>query len=200
VRGVDTFSAGIALFLVLDPIGNIPFFLSVLGRVPPANRQRVLLRELFIAYATLVAFLFVGRYFVDFLRLKQESISIAGGIILFLIALRMVFPDHAAESSDSRQTEPFVVPLAIPGVAGPSALAMLLLLAHSQPDRQLQWLAALTCAWGVTALVLLASPIFYRLLKESGLAAMERLMGMILVAMSVQMFLDGLNVAMHHAR
>ncbi len=187
---MDTFSAGIALFLVLDPIGNVPFFLSVLSRVPPERRQRVLLRELMIAYATLVGFLFLGRYFVAFLRLKQESISVAGGVILFLIALRMVFPKHDPDR-EGGDREPLVVPLAIPGVAGPSALAMLLLLSNSQPHRQMEWLIALTAAWSITAIVLLASPLIYRLLKESGLAAMERLMGMILVAMAVQMFLDG---------
>jgi multiple antibiotic resistance protein len=191
---MDTLSAGIALFLVLDPIGNIPFFLSVLGRVEEHRRQRVLLRELFIAYGALTAFLFLGRFFVDFLRLRQESISVAGGIILFLIALRMVFPEHAA--NDGGTGEPLVVPLAIPGVAGPSALAMVLLLTQQNPGHQLEWFIALSCAWAATAVVLLASPIFFRLLKESGLAAMERLMGMILVAMAVQMFIDGLRGAL----
>lgn len=192
---MDTLSAGIALFLVLDPIGNIPFFLSILARVPEQRRQHVLLRELFIAYGALTAFLFLGGWFVHFLRLRQESISVAGGIILFLIALRMVFPDHSSTEND-RATEPLVVPLAIPGVAGPSALAMVLLLTQSNPDHQLEWFIALSCAWAATAVVLLASPIFYRLLRDSGLAAMERLMGMILVAVAVQMFIDGVRGAL----
>lgn len=190
-------SAGIALFLVLDPIGNVPFFLSVLSRVPEERRQRILLRELVIAYATLVIFLLVGRPFVAFLHLRQESISVAGGIILFLIALRMVFPEHrSTEDERAPGGEPLVVPLAIPGVAGPSALAMVLLLTQSEPDRQLDWFIALTGAWAATAMVLLASPLLFRLLRERGLAAMERLMGMILVAVAVQMFLDGLASVM----
>lgn len=188
---LDLLSAGIALFLVLDPIGNIPFFLSILSRVPEPRRQRVLLRELMIAYATLVSFLLVGRKFVQFLHLRQEAISVAGGIILFLIALRMVFPEHRG-AEDELQGEPLIVPLAIPGVAGPSALAMVLLLTQSQPQRLVDWFIALTGAWTATALVLLASPLLFRLLRERGLAAMERLMGMILVAVAVQMFLDGL--------
>ena len=188
---LDLLSAGIALFLVLDPIGNIPFFLSILSRVPEPRRQRVLLRELMIAYTTLVAFLLVGRKFVQFLHLRQEAISVAGGIILFLIALRMVFPEHRG-GEDELQGEPLIVPLAIPGVAGPSALAMVLLLTQSQPERLVDWFIALTGAWAATAMVLLASPLLFRLLRERGLAAMERLMGMILVAVAVQMFLDGL--------
>ena len=193
-------SAGIALFLVLDPIGNVPFFLSVLSRVPEGRRQRVLLRELVIAYATLVAFLLAGRKFVEFLHLRQESISIAGGIILFLIALRMVFPERRSADDASLGGEPLIVPLAIPGVAGPSALAMVLLLTQSAPGRLLDWFIALTGAWVATAVVLLASPLLFRMLKDRGLAAMERLMGMILVAVSVQMFLDGLALASSSAR
>jgi MarC family membrane protein len=195
---MDLLSAGIALFLVLDPIGNVPFFLSVLSRVPEERRQRVLLRELVIAYGTLVAFLLLGRKFVDFLHLRQESISVAGGIILFLIALRMVFPEHASTDDAALAGEPLVVPLAIPGVAGPSALAMVLLLTQSHPERLGDWLIALTGAWTATALVLLASPLLYKLLRDRGLAAMERLMGMILVAVAVQMFLDGISAVSIH--
>ena len=195
---MDLLSAGIALFLVLDPIGNIPFFLSTLSRVAESRRQIVLVRELLIAYGTLVIFLLLGRQFVSFLRLKQESISVAGGIILFLIALRMVFPEHRGVDENTIAGEPLVVPLAIPGVAGPSALAMVLLLTQSHPTRQLDWFIALTGAWAATAIVLLASPLLFKLLRDRGLAAMERLMGMILVAVSVQMFLDGLATVVKH--
>jgi multiple antibiotic resistance protein len=188
--GMEMLAAGIALFLVLDPVGNVPFFLSVLARVPAERRQRVALRELLIAYAILVGFLLVGGKFVEFLHLKQESISIAGGIILFLIALRMVFPEHREVQAADK--EPFVVPLAVPGVAGPSALAMVLLLTQNDPGRRIDWFIALTGAWAATAVVVLAAPLLYRFLGERGLEAMERLMGMILVAVAVQMFLDGL--------
>lgn len=191
---MDIVSAGIALFLVLDPIGNIPFFLSTLQSVPEERRQRVLVRELLIAYATLLVFLFGGSHFLSFLGLRQESIRVAGGIILFLIALRLVFPERRPEP-DGIEGEPLVVPLAIPGVAGPSALAMVLLLEQSAPGRLGEWFAAVSLAWLAAALVLMASPLFYRILKERGLAAMERLMGMILVAVAVQMFIDGVRAA-----
>lgn len=194
---MTTWQAATALFLVMDPLGNIPLFLAQL-RPLTAERQRiVLLRELMLAYVALVAFLFGGRHLVDLLHLRQEAISIAGGIILFLIALRMVFPtlgggaDAGGESAGGG--EPLVVPLAIPGIAGPSCLAMVLLLMHSHPDRQLDWWLALTAAWGGTAAILLAAPLLHRLIKERGLVAMERLMGMLLVTVAVQMFLDGLE-------
>lgn len=184
-------SATVTLVLVMDPIGNIPFFLSALHAVSPKRRQRVILRELLIAYAALLVFLFGGQMFLRFLQLRGESISIAGGIILFLIALRMVFPGMKQEAEI--EGEPLVVPLAIPGVAGPSALATVLLLVNSQPDRLLDWLLALTIAWILCAVVLVASPVFYRALGERGVTAMERLMGMILVTVAVQMFLDGIR-------
>jgi multiple antibiotic resistance protein len=184
-------SVAITLFLVMDPIGNIPFFLSTLRAVPEERRQKVLIRELLIAYVALVLFLIAGPRFIEILHLRPQSISIAGGIILFLISLRMVFPMDILKR-DELEGEPLVVPLAIPGVAGPSALATLLLMTSSEPDRIWQLFLALTGTWLVSAAVLMASPLFYRILRERGLVAMERLMGMILVALAVQMFLDGL--------
>ena len=188
---MNTVSATITLFLVMDPIGNIPVFLSTLRKVAPERQQRVLVRELLIAFVALLAFLLLGRPFLDVLHLRQESIAIAGGIILFLIALRMVFPDHGASRSEM-EGEPFIVPLAIPGVAGPSALATVLLLSSNQPGTLILGATAVTAAWVASSLVLIASPFFLRILGERGLVAMERLMGMVLVAVAVQMFLDGL--------
>jgi multiple antibiotic resistance protein len=188
---MNTVSATITLFLVMDPIGNIPFFLSTLRKVAPERQRRVLMRELLIAYGALLLFLACGRSFIDLIHLRSESISIAGGIILFLIAVRMVFPSDGP-ARDELEGEPFVVPLAIPGVAGPSALATVLLLSNNRPGSFLIGAGALTAAWIASSIVLIASPLFLRLLSERGLIAMERLMGMILVAVSVQMFLDGI--------
>jgi len=124
--------------------------------------------------------------------LQEETVSIAGGIVLFLIALRMVFPRQDA-TRDPLEGEPFIVPLAIPLIAGPSTLASLLLLQQqSTPNNILQLFLALTLAWTVTAIILLSSTILYRLLKERGLIALERLMGMLLVMLAVQMFINGL--------
>lgn len=184
------FSAAVTLFLIMDPLGNIPVFLSALQNVEPKRRTFVIIRETVIALVVMILFLFVGQYLLDFLGLKQESISIAGGIILFLIALKMIFPQEKKAENQSEE-EPFIVPLAIPLIAGPSLLATLLLFVRSEPTRMMDWLIALLIAWGISSLILLASPFVQKVLKERGLIAVERLMGMILVALSVQMFLNG---------
>lgn len=185
------FFNAITLLLIMDPLGNIPPFLSALKTVEPDRRRKILLREILIAYVVLLAFLFAGKYLLRALSLQEETVSIAGGIVLFLIALRMVFPRHDT-SADALEGEPFIVPLAIPLIAGPSTLASLLLLQQSTPNATVQLFLALTLAWIVTAIILLSSTIFYRVLKERGLIAVERLMGMLLVMLAVQMFINGL--------
>jgi multiple antibiotic resistance protein len=193
---MDVLSAVVTLFLVMDPLGNVPLFLSVLKTVPPPRRRRVLVREILIAYAVLVAFLLLGRWLLRFLGLQPEAVSIAGGIVLFLIALRMIFPGQGSPSGETLEGEPFVVPLAIPLVAGPSALATLLLL-QSSPAASLEGLmVALTVAWGFSAVILLSSTSLNRVLGERGLIAMERLMGMLLVMVAVQMLLNGLRTSL----
>jgi multiple antibiotic resistance protein len=180
------------MFLVMDPLGNVPLFLSVLRAVDPARRRTVIIREVIIAYGVLIAFLLGGRYLMRFLGLEQSAIGIAGGIVLFLIALRMIFPSDAGLRSPSADGEPFIVPLAIPLIAGPSALATVLLLQSSTPPATL--FAGLTIAWAITGAILVSSTFLYRILGERGLTALERLMGMLLVMVAVQMLLNGLGV------
>jgi len=188
---MDTLSAGILLFLVMDPLGNIPLFLSLLKNVAPKRRRYVLIRELVIALFVLFAFLLGGRYLLHLLQLKQESVSIGGGIVLFLIGVRMIFPPKDGVFGATGDGEPFIVPLAIPSVAGPSTMAAVMLLANSYPGRTVDWSISLFMAWFSVAVILLSATYLFRWLGESILIALERLMGMLLVALSVQMFLDG---------
>ena len=191
---MDILSAGLTLLLIMDPLGNIPVFLSVLKKVENESRKRkILIRELAIALIVLLVFLFVGQYFLEWLNLRQEAVHIAGGIVLFLIALRMIFPTENGVMGELPEGEPFIVPLAVPLLAGPSTLAMLILLARSQPDRIIDWLIAVLGAWGVTSLIMLSSGKLHKLLGMRGLIAVERLMGMVLVAIFVQMLLDGIT-------
>ena len=190
---MDILSAVVTLFLIMDPIGNVPLFLSVLKGVPPERRRAVLAREVVIAYFVLLGFLFSGQYVMDYLQLEQETISIAGGIVLFLIALRMIFPREGGVAGEPLEGEPFLVPLAIPLFAGPSTLAALLLLQRSSPGDSTSLLIAVTIAWAIGGSILLSSTFFYRLLRERGLIAIERLMGMLLVMVSVQMLVNGLK-------
>jgi len=191
---MDIISAATLLFLVMDPLGNVPVFLSVLDDVAPERRTRVLVRELLLALVVLVLFLFFGQYVLGFLQLSEHSIRIAGGIILFLIALKMVFPvarsAHAAEDIDG---EPLLVPLAIPFVAGPSAMAVVMLLATNDPARMTDWLLALFAAWLLCSIILVSATGLKKFLGQRGLIAMERLMGMLLIAIAVQMLLEGIS-------
>ncbi|MBA6413542.1 YhgN family NAAT transporter [Parahaliea sp. F7430] len=194
---MDTISAFVTLVLVMDPIGNVPVFLAVLKDVSPKRRQWVIFRELLIALVVLLIFLFFGSSMLDVLGLQQESISIAGAIILFLIAVRMIFPSPYGLMGDTPEGEPFIVPLAIPMVAGPSSLAIAMLMVNTDPNRMLDWSLALIAAWAVSAVLLMASPLLLRALGNRGLIAMERLMGMILVIIAVQMFFDGVADFLH---
>ncbi len=189
---MELVSVAFTLFLVMDPLGNIPLFLSALREVPAERRRRVLVRELLIAYAVLLACLLIGPPLMRSLKLDQESISIAGGIVLFLIALRMIFPSEGGVMGETVEGEPFIVPLAIPLLAGPSALSAILFLVSTAPERTPAWIGALTLAWAASAAILLSSNLFYRVLRRRGLVALERLMGMVLVILAVQMFFDGL--------
>jgi len=197
-NSITTLSAGIVLFLILDPLGNVPLFLGLLRHVPAPRRRLVMIRELLIALVVLFVFLLGGGYVLSALQLRAESISIAGGIILFLIGLKMIFPPRdGGIFGDSGDVEPFIVPMAIPGVAGPSAMAALMLLTNSHPGRTADWSMALFGAWLATAIILLSSTYLFRWLGERVLTAIERLMGMLLVALSVQMFLDGVAAYLH---
>lgn len=183
-------SAAILIFLVMDPLGNVPLFVSALAEVPRERRTRVVWRELLIALGVLLGFLFGGRAALDLLGIREESISVAGGIVLFIISIRMLFPAYEAGRTGPAG-EPFIVPLAIPLVAGPSTFATLILLAGQHGARPLTLAAALLVAWAASTAILLAAPRLDRLLGERVLMAMERLMGLLLVALSVQMLLDG---------
>lgn len=191
---MDILSVGLTLLLIMDPLGNIPLFLSVLKTVEDDRRRRkILIRELFFALLVLLLFLFVGQYLLQLLNLRQEAVSISGGIVLFLISIRMIFPSEKGVMGDLPDGEPFFVPLAVPLLAGPSTLAMLILLARSQPERIFEWLIAVLGAWSVTSIIMLSSTKLNKLIGKRGLMAVERLMGMVLVAISVQMLMDGIS-------
>lgn len=186
-------SAALLLFLILDPLGNIPVFLSVLKPLPPKRQRYVLARELLIALAVLMMFLWAGKYALEMMHLRQESVAIAGGIVLFLIGVRMIFPRPEGLMGEIPGGEPFIVPLAIPLVAGPSGMAAVMLMGSNEPARLADWSLALVLAWSATAAILFSSTLLYKWLGMRVLTAVERLMGMLLVAISVRMVLDGIG-------
>ena len=186
-------SIALTLFLVLDPFGNLVVINSIMSRVPEQRRTAVLLRELLIALALLLFFLFAGKFTLSLLDVRQDALSISGGILLFLIALGMVFPEKSIIHDNSTE-EPFIVPIAVPLIAGPSAIALLLLISSRNPDGQLASALATILAWSGSTAVLLVSPWLLRLLGKRGTQALERLMGLLLILISVQMFLDGIGL------
>lgn len=181
-------SATILLLLITDPFGNIPVFANALKHVPPQRRPFVIVRENLIAFALLLLFMFVGEGFLKLMGLRETSLQLAGGVVLFLIALRMIFPPPASAVQEPElQGEPLIVPLAIPAIAGPSALATVILLVSRAPDRRLEWIGALALTIVISAVVLLLAERIQRLLGARFVVAMERLMGLILVAVAVEM-------------
>ncbi|WP_140632456.1 MarC family protein [Methylibium rhizosphaerae] len=187
-------SAFVLLLLVLDPFGSLPIFISVLRGVEPARRTRVAVREVAIAFGVLVTFMFAGQGFLSLMHLSERSLEVAGGVILLIIAIRMIFSSGSEiYSSDGGAREPFIFPLAVPLLAGPSAMATVLLLASRQPDRITEWLGALTAAMAVSGIVLLAADRIRKLLGHSMVSALEKLMGLVLTAIAVEMVLAGLK-------
>ena len=191
-RPMTLSSAIITLILVMDPLGNIPAFLSVLNHVPAKKRRPIILRETFIAFIILTLFLFFGHYILQGMNISEPALAVAGGIILFLISIRMIFPS-LDENPSKIPADPFIVPLAIPLIAGPSTIAMVMLFANQAPYNMSRWFSALAIAWLVSTIILLCADRLSNIFGERGLIAIERLMGMILTTMAVQMAMTGLE-------
>ena len=187
-------SAFILLLLVLDPFGSLPIYISVLGGVKPERRRFIAVRESVVAFGVLVAFMLGGQHFLALMHLSERSLEVAGGVILLIIAIRMIFSHSGqAYAPDPSGREPLIFPLAVPLLAGPSAMATVLLLASREPERMWVWVGALTAAVGVSAVVLLTADRLRRLLGDSMVAAVEKLMGLVLTAVAVEMVLAGLK-------
>lgn len=192
--GNSVWSAAVLLFFLMDPLGNIPVLLSVLKGIDPKRQRVIIAREVSMALGILVIFLFAGKPLLSFLHLQQEAVTISGGIILLIIGLRMIFPKPEGIMGHQPGGEPFLVPIAIPLIAGPSVLAMLILMTQSNPGNMVNWLVALIIAWASSSVILLTAPVLLKFLKYRGLTALERLMGMILVMMAVQMLINGFKI------
>lgn len=186
-------STVLLLFFILDPFGNVPVLLTLLKEIDMKRRYRIIIREVLIGLVILLCFLFFGDNFLQIFHLETEAVTIAGGVIFFIIGLKMIFPDPKGTPLFSSDEEPLIVPIALPMIAGPSALATLILLSHNNPGKEKELLLSLLIAWGLSTIIFLISPMLYRVLKNKGLKALERLMGMLLLIMSVQMFINGIR-------
>ena len=189
---MNLLALAVTLFLVLDPFGNAAIFHAVLSKVPENRRRPVLIRELLFALLILLGFLFAGKNLLGFLGVRPATLSISGGILLFLIALGMVFPTRSV-LGETGDEEPFIVPLAVPMMAGPSSIALILLTSSKYPAAVGAIALAVTGAWLASSVILLLSPALLRLMGTKGTRALERLMGLLLILVAVQMFLDGVS-------
>lgn len=189
---MDMFSMALSLFLLMDSIGNVPIFLSILKEIEPKRQRFIIMRELLIALAIIFIFYFIGDTFLSFLDISQQAVLISGGIILFVIGIRLVFPDKDKKETLVAGGEPFLVPLAVPLVSGPAVLAAVTLYSH-QGLPIWTCLGAICLAWSATMLVLLGAVPLKKILGDRGLAACERFTGLLLIMIAVQMFLNGLH-------
>lgn len=190
---MDILSATLLLFLVMDPVGNVPVFISMIGHYDKGKQARIIVRESVIAMFVLIFFLFAGRYFLSVFNLSEPALSIAGGIILFIIAIKLIFQRADMIFDSNFEGEPIVVPLAIPYIAGPSAIATVMLLSSREPNRWPEWLLSVIIASVASGFILLLSGNLSKLLGHKGLSAVERLVGLLLTAIAVQMLLVGIK-------
>lgn len=191
------YSATIMLLLVMDPIGNIPIFISLLKHIAPQRRNWIIIREALIGFIILILFLFFGEYILHGLGVTEPALGIAGGIILFLIALKMIFPEEKKASKDELEGEPFIVPLAVPLSAGPSAMAIVLLFSTQQPERMGTWFFVVLVASLIFTLIMLSASFLMRWLGQRTIIALERLTGMLLTVIAIQMLLTGVEHYFH---
>lgn len=195
---MDILSSATLMFLIMDPLGNLPVVLSILKHLDPNRRRKVLIRELIFALLILMIFLFAGKSVLGFLHVQPETLSISGGVILFIIAIKMIFPSAGSITGLAAGEEPFIVPMAIPMIAGPSLIATLLLMSTQYPHYLFELSLSVLIAWVGTFLILMFYDFFLKILGERGLKAVERLMGLILVMVSTQMLLDGIKTYLMH--
>lgn len=193
------FTVTFALFLLMNPIGNVPIYLALLKEIAPKRQAQIILRELAMALAILLLFQFVGQGLLNLLGVRKDALLIAGGLILLIIAMRMIFPpERSTIKITEKKEEPFLVPLAIPLVAGPAILSAIIVYSNEVPTLPLTF--AILCAWALVTVILLSAPVLLKILKERGILACERLMGLILILIASQMFLNGLRIFFNELR
>jgi multiple antibiotic resistance protein len=189
----NLFFIAFSLFLLMDAIGNLPLYIALLQGIAPSKQKKIILREMIFAIIIIFAFAFLGDYLLKFLHITSETMQIAGGIILFIISLQMIFQKEEKVSDLIQITEPFLVPLAVPLIAGPAVLTTIILYSHQNIPISHILLGA-SIAWILSLIILLLAPFIAKRLGERGILAIQKLMGLILVLLSVQMFLDGLKI------
>lgn len=188
----NLFSLTVMFLFIMDPVGNIASYLSVMEGVKPQRRNWVLLREIGIAFAIMILFNYIGEFIFNLLKISEVTVRLASGLILFLVAIKILFPSTNGLRNNLPKEEPWIVPLAIPLIAGPSVLATIMLYARLESSQSLMLGAIILSTLGTLA-ILASAPYLHRLLNKNGLLALEKLMGMVLVLLGVQRFAEGVQ-------
>jgi multiple antibiotic resistance protein len=184
-------SIAVVLFLIMDPLGNISSFLSLTKDLEPKKQNTVILREMLVALAAMIFFNYLGEVIFDVLELSETTVRISSGIILFLIAIKILFTAPDSLRANLPKGEPVVFPVAIPLIAGPGLLATIMLYAHMEPYQSIM-IVAILLAWAASVVILYFAKPIKQYLGTNGLMAAERLVGMVLVLISIQRFLEGI--------
>lgn len=188
---MSLFSIAVVLFLIMDPMGNISSFLSLTKDLEPKKQHRVIVREMLIALAVMIFFNYLGEFIFAILELSETTVRISSGVILFLIAIKILFMAPDSLRANLPKGEPYVFPIAIPLIAGPGLLATIMLYAHLEPYQSVM-IVAILLAWAASAAILYFANPIKKYLGPNGLMAAERLVGMVLVLISIQRFLEGI--------
>lgn len=190
---MEWFTLALILFLIMDPVGNVSSFLQLTKEIPRKKQQMIVIREMLIALAFMLLFNFFGEYIFNLLQISEKTLKLASGVILFLCAIKILFPTLDSPRSNLPQGEPYIVPIAVPLIAGPALLATIMLFAHTETSATTMIIAILA-AWAASSLILFNANFFQKILGTNGLTAVERLMGMVLVMLAIQRFLEGVQL------
>ncbi|WP_068468079.1 MarC family protein [Candidatus Protochlamydia phocaeensis] len=188
---MSLFNIALALFLIMDPVGNISSYHTLVGGLDSKRQNWIIFREMLIALLVMIGFNYLGEYIFDFLDLSETTVRISSGLILFLIAIKILFTASDSPRANLPKGEPFIFPLAVPLIAGPGLMATIMLYAHLEPYQSIM-LSAILIAWLLSVIILFFSNTIKRVLGSNGLMACERLIGMVLVLISVQRLLEGI--------
>jgi multiple antibiotic resistance protein len=187
---MSLFDITLVLLLIMDPIGSICAYQSLVKELDPKRQNWIIFREMLIALAVMIGFNYLGEHIFNILELSETTVRLSSGVILFLIAIKILFTAPDSPRANLPKGEPFIFPLAVPLIAGPALMATIMLYAHLEPYESIM-LAAILIAWLISVAVLFFSRQIKNVLGQNGLMALERLIGMVLVLLAVQRFLEG---------
>lgn len=187
---MSLFNVTLVLFLIMDPLGNLSAFHSMVKELDPKRQYWIIFREMMIALGVMLFFNYVGEYIFNFLDLSETTVRLSSGVVLFLIAVKILFTSHDSPRANLPKGEPFIFPLAVPLIAGPALMATIMLYAHLEHVQSIM-LLAIFIAWLLSALIFFFAGPIKRVLGDNGLMACERLIGMVLVLVAIQRLMEG---------